>query len=356
MKYRLTFVWLLFALILASCGAAAPTSPAVAPAATMAPVTAAPTSAPTEAPTAPVTPTLAPTATQVVRATIAPSMPGSPGTVLDAAGRDVRIGDPAKRIVSLAPSTTEIAFALGAGSTVVGVDAFSDYPAEVKQIAKVGNPDGSYNLEQIVALKPDLILAAGGITPIETVKQLAELGLKVAVIGSPETTMDSIFSDIELVGKLTGKQTESLNMTDDMRKRIDAVKASAAKATTKPKVYWELDATDPTKPYTVGPGNFINNIIELAGGENIFASASSPFAQVSTEQIVAANPDVIILSDAAYGITPESVEQRTGWANIAAVKNKRVMPIDDNIVSRPGPRVVDGLETALYLIHPELGR
>lgn len=275
--------------------------------------------------------------------------------MIDSAGRDIRIGEPAKRIVSLAPSTTEIAFAIGAGSAVVGVDAFSDYPAEAKQIAKIGNPDGSYNTEQIVALKPDLVLA-GGITPLSTVQQLAELGLKVAVIGSPDTTLDSILADIELVGKLTGKQKESLTLTEDMRKRTDAIKASAAQATTKPKVYWELDATDVNKPFTVGPGNFINNIIELAGGENIFVAASSPFAQVSTEQIVAANPDVIILSDAAYGITPESVGQRAGWANIAAVKNKRVMPIDDNLVSRPGPRIVQGLEIALYLIHPELGR
>ena len=282
-------------------------------------------------------------------------MPATPDSVLDSAGRDVRIGDPAQRIVSLAPSTTEIAFAIGAGAAVVGVDAFSDYPAEAKQIAKIGNPDGSYNIEQIVALKPDLVLA-GGITPEATVKQLAELGLKVAVVGSAQTTRDSIFTDIELVGKLTGKQKEALTITEDMRKRIDVIKSSAAKVTTKHKVYWELDATDAAKPFTVGAGNFINNIIELAGGENIFASASSPFAQVSTEQIVAANPDVIILSDAAYGITPESVGERPGWADIAAIQNKRVLPIDDNLVSRPGPRVVQGLETALYLIHPELGR
>jgi iron complex transport system substrate-binding protein len=139
-----------------------------------------------------------------------------------------------------------------------------------------------------------------------------------------------------------------------MKQKADAVKAKLANAKTKPKVYWELDATDPTKPYTPGPGSFINDIITLAAATNVAANAKSPYAQINAEEVVAANPDVIILSDFAYGTTVESVKARTGWSAVNAVKNNKVLPIDDNIVSRPGPRLVDGLEAAAKLIHPEL--
>jgi iron complex transport system substrate-binding protein len=139
-----------------------------------------------------------------------------------------------------------------------------------------------------------------------------------------------------------------------MQAQFDAIKAKVAAATTKPRVFWELDATDPAKPYSVGPGNFVHDLINLAGGTNIFAQAESPFPQVSAEQVVAADPEVIILSDAAYGITIESVGQRPGWQAITAVKQQRVEPIDDNLVSRPGPRIVEGLEATAKIIHPEL--
>jgi iron complex transport system substrate-binding protein len=139
-----------------------------------------------------------------------------------------------------------------------------------------------------------------------------------------------------------------------MRQKLDALKGKLTTAKTKPRVDWELDATDPTKPFAVGPGNFVNDIITLAGGTNVFASATKPYTQVSAEQIIAAKPDIIIMSDAAYGITVDSLMKRKGWSVIAAVKNKNVHPIDDNLVSRPGPRIAEGLEAAARLIHPEL--
>ena len=139
-----------------------------------------------------------------------------------------------------------------------------------------------------------------------------------------------------------------------MKKRLDALKLKASGAKTKPKVYWELDGTNPNQPFTIGPGNFVNDIITLAGGENVFASATTAYPKVSAEQVVSANPDVIVLSDAAYGITPDSVKGRKGWDVISAVKNNKVFPIDDNLVSRPGPRIMDGIDAALKIIHPEL--
>jgi iron complex transport system substrate-binding protein len=151
-----------------------------------------------------------------------------------------------------------------------------------------------------------------------------------------------------------GATEQAKKVTDTMQQRLDAVKAKVAGAKTKPKVYWELDGTNPSQPFSVGPGNFVNDIITLAGGENVFATAGAAYPKISAEQVVSANPEVIVLSDFAYGVTIESVKARKGWDVIAAVKNNKVFPIDDNLVSRPGPRAVDGIEAAMKIIHPEL--
>jgi iron complex transport system substrate-binding protein len=296
--------------------------------------------------------TAAPTAV-AAEPTAAPTTAASGLTITDVAGRQVTIAAPPKTIVSLAPSTTEIAFAIGLGPQVVAVDDFSDFPAEVKNLPKVGGSNGTYNVEQIVALKPDLIFAAG-ITAPEAIKKLEELKQTVVVLGTDKTTLDSIFHDITLAGQITGHSDQAARLIDTMKQKLEAIKLKVAVASSKPLVYWELDATDPAKPFSVGTGNFVGDLIELAGGRNVFADIGSPFPQVSAEQVVAAKPEVIILSDAAYGITVESVLQRPGWQVIPAVQQKRVEPIDDNLVSRPGPRIIDGLEATAKIIHPEL--
>ena len=327
---------LILALILSACGTAAvPTTQAP----TLAPAAAPPTSAPASAPTA------APAE--------APTPAPADLTITDVAGRKVTISAPPQRIVSLAPSETEILFALDLGPKVVAVDDFSDFPAEAKGLPKIGGSSGNYNFEQIVALKPDLVLAAG-ITPPEAIKKLEELKLTVVVLGTPQTTFDSISSDITVVGQITDQVGQASQLTGAMKEKFEAIKAKVATATTRPRVYWELDGTDPAKPYSVGPGSFVGDLVGLAGGANIFEQASSPFPQVSAEQVVAANPEVIILADAAYGVTVDSVMQRPGWQAIAAVKQQRIAPIDDNLISRPGPRIVEGLEATAKIIHPEL--
>jgi len=339
----------MLALILSACGTSAPPTtqaPTTAPA-TAAPATAAPTAAPTEAPptAAPAAPTEAPTA--------APTLAATGVTITDVTGRTVTIAGTPERLISLAPSTTEMLFAIGLAPKIVATDDFSDYPAEAKNLPKIGGLNAAYNFEQIVALKPDLIFAAG-ITPPETLKKLEDLKLTVVVVGAEKTSFDSIFADIALVGRATGHVDQAAQVTTAMHDQLAALKAKLAAAKEKPLVYWELDATDPAKPYSVGPGNFVGDMIALAGGRNVFEKAESPFPQVSAEQVVAANPDVIILSDAAYGITVDSVLKRPGWQVIAAVKQQRVAPIDDNLVSRPGPRIVEGLEATARIIHPEL--
>ena len=275
-------------------------------------------------------------------------------TVDDGLGRTVKLSGPAQRIVSMAPSNTEILFAIGAGSQVVGRDEFSDYPVQVKSLPSVGGSMGNYSNEQIVALKPDLVLAAGINTP-EQVKSLEALGLTVYYLKNP-ATLEDMYKNLEIVAQLTGHQTDAENLITSLKTRVAAVDAKLATATNKPIVFYEVDATDPTKPYTYGPGTFGDALITEAGGVNLSDAAgiTDQYPQVSLEQIVKTNPQIIILGDSAYGVTPDAVKVRAGWGTIDAVKNGMIFPFDDNLVSRPGPRLVDGLEQLAKLLHPEL--
>jgi iron complex transport system substrate-binding protein len=273
-------------------------------------------------------------------------------TRTDALNRTIKLNGPAKRIVSLAPSNTELLFAVGAGSQVVGRDTFSDYPDEAGSIQDIGGSNGKYNTEAILALKPDLVLA-GEINPPELVTSMEQLGLTVYYLKNP-ATLEDMYANVETVGSLTGHVSQAAALVDSLKGRVAAVDAKISQATSSVSVYYELDASDPTKPFTAGPGTFVDLLIQRTGGTNIGAKLTSPWAQISLEEVVASDPEFIILGDSAYGVTPESVKQRAGWEGISAVKNGRIYPFDDNLVSRPGPRLVDGLEALAKLLHPEL--
>lgn len=268
----------------------------------------------------------------------------------DGLGREVTLAAPAQRVVSLAPSITEILFAVGAGDQVVGRDEFSDYPAEAASIDSVGGSMGEYSVEAIVALEPDLVLAAEINTP-ELVNQLEDLGLTVFYVNNP-TTIEEMYGSLENVAALTGHDVTEL--IDSLKARVAVIDEKIAPISARPSVFYEIDASDPAKPYTYGPGTFGNLLIERAGGFNIGSEATDAYPQLSLEQIVVANPSIILLGDAMWGVTPESVLAREGWGTIAAVQNNQVFPIDDNLISRPGPRLVDGLEALAKILHPGL--
>jgi len=268
----------------------------------------------------------------------------------DGMNRTIKLHGTPQRIVSLAPSNTEILFAVGARKQVVGRDSFSDYPPEVKSIKDIGGSMGKYNIEAIVALHPDLVLA-GEINTPEEVNSLQQLGLTVYYLPNP-TTLEGMFANLETVGQLAGHSSDAATLVKTLQARMAAVDAKIKPLTSSPSVYYELDATDPTKPYTAGPGTFVDLLISRAGGKNIGDSLTSQWAQISMEQVVVSNPAIIILGDSAYGITADSVKQRPGWGGLAAVQNGQIYPFDDNLVSRPGPRLVDGLEALAKLLHP----
>ena len=234
---------------------------------------------------------------------------------------------------------------------MVGRDQLSDYPAEAASVTDIGSTFDALNTELLVSLKPDLILAAEVNTP-EQVKALEDLGLTVYYLNNP-LTLEEMYGNLEIVAQLTGHEAEAATLIESLKARVAVVDQKIAPLSSVFSVFYELDATDPAKPYTAGKGTFITLLIGRAGGYNI-AGDIEGYPQLSLEQVVAANPAFIILGDAKYGITPESIAQRPGWANLDAVKNGHVLTFDDDLVSRPGPRLVDALEELAKLLRPGL--
>jgi iron complex transport system substrate-binding protein len=185
------------------------------------------------------------------------------------------------------------------------------------------------------------------------VKQLEDLGLTVFYLKNP-VTLEEMYVNLDVVGQLTGHDVTDL--IDSLEARVAAVDEKIAPISARPTVFYEIDATDASKPYSYGPGTFGDLLIQRAGGANLvtLAGITDAYPQVSLEQIVAANPSAIILGDSMWGVTPEAVLARAGWDALDAVKNNQIFPFDDNMVSRPGPRLVDGLEQLAKLLHPEL--
>lgn len=272
-----------------------------------------------------------------------------PISVVDDAGRTVEVVKNPQRLISLAPSNTEILFALGLGDKVVGVTDFCDYPEEAKAIEQVGTYFEP-NIEIIFSLSPDLVLAITDLP--EVIAKLEELGVPALILDPSD--LEGILADIQLVGKATGAEREAEALVSEMRERIAVVTEKAGEVKERPRVFCEIDATDPSKPWTTGPSSFMDAMIRLSGGTNVAADAESPWPQLSAEEIIAKDPEIIILADYKYGVTAESVRERPGWEVITAVKEGTICDIDDDLISRPGPRIVDGLEAVAKIIHPEL--
>lgn len=289
----------------------------------------------------------APSATATATATAIRSAAAFPVSVTDFQNRSVAISKRPERIISIGPSNTEFLFALGAGDRVVGDDDYSDEPAAAKTKEHVGGV--KVNLEKVAALRPDLIVTVK--FSDGTIEALTQLGAAVLVVdpqGLPDVAKTAV-----LLGQAVGADGRAL--AADIQKQIDAVSAKT-QAAAKPRVFHEVDASDLTKMYTVGPNSFIDDLIKVAGGVNIAAAAKTQYPTISAEEVVKADPEIVVLGDSGYGTTVEEVAARPGWSAMNAVKNKRVYPVPGNLFSRPGPRVgIAALEYA-KLVHPELYR
>ncbi len=272
----------------------------------------------------------------------------APIIVVDDQHTTLTFAVPPKRIIALAPNVTEILFSLGLGKEVVGVSVLSNYPKAALKLPVVYTLNGPV-LEKILALKPDLLISAA-IVPQSTVNKLRALHLKVLVTNP--TDIPGILHDISLVGAAAGVPKVAAREVTGLQRRINAVTRAVAPLHSRPTVFYELDKT----LYTVGHGSFMDSLITMAGGKNVAGSIANPYPQLSTEALLADNPQVILLGDAAYGTTAASVAARPGWSAVSAVQHHRIYAFDDNLASRPGPRIVDGLERIAKILHPGVFR
>ena len=265
------------------------------------------------------------------------------------------------KIISLAPSTTEIVFAVGAGNKVVAVSNYCNYPYDFAAWISAGNMTsiGDFtdpNMEVIASLNPDLILATGGVQD-PTVQTLRELGYKVLILDP--TDINGVLRDIQLVGNATGKGSEAAALINNINSRITAVMNKVANVESKPTVYYEV-WYDPTSLWTAGSKAWQNELIEKAGGINIFDDQELDYFMSSAEALIERDPEVILLPQEGMGFgepfwgTLDTVKARPGWNVISAVKNDRLYEVDSDTIARAGPRLADAIEDLAKLFHPEL--
>lgn len=282
-------------------------------------------------------PTTAPT---VVPTTVYPL------SLTDDEGGTVELVAQPQRIVSLTPATTEIAFALGVGDRVVAATDFDDYPPEAIALPDVANYS-SVDVEKIVGLEADLVIAGGnGFNPPEAIDRLRALKIPVLVLYAKDVA--GVLADIELVGTAIGEPAAARAMVDAMRTQIDAISAVTG-ALPQPRTFYELDAT--REIYGPADDSFVAEMVRLAGGVPITTGSPTVFS-IPLERLVAADPEVIVLGDGNYGVTPKDVAARPGWSGMTAVKTGAIRPVDDIVVTRPGPRLVEGLRALALAIHP----
>ncbi|MGP0586445.1 ABC transporter substrate-binding protein [Paenibacillus timonensis] len=272
-----------------------------------------------------------------------------PYTVTDSTGKEFTFDAAPKRIVSLAPSETEVLFALGLDEQVAGVSDLDDYPEAVKDKPRMGG--FQVNVEAIVAAQPDLILAASLIDEA-TVKSLTDMGLQV--FQSNPKTIDAVMEHIQTIGEITNHQAEADEVVGKMKQEVQTVTDAVGSLSEdqKKKVYIEF-----SPGWTVGKGEFMDEMITLSGGINV-ASEVEGWSEINEEQIIQANPDVILYAksviDENNKTLADIIKGRSGWDQISAVKENQIIAMDDNLLSRTGPRVTQGLIEVAKAIHPDL--
>lgn len=275
-----------------------------------------------------------------------------PLTLTDDLGRQVTLPDLPGRIISLAPSNTEILFAVGAGDQVVGVTTYCNYPPEAQNREQIGGFSAkTISVEKIVALEPDLVFAAGEIhgPVIEALEPM-----DIPVIALDPHTVEDVYDRIELVGRLAGHEETAAGVVAEMKEHVTAVteRVAAVREEERLTVYWEV-FDEPRM--TTGPSTFIGQLIELAGGVNIFANLVEDYPQINDEEVIERNPAVIMGADTMGDkLTTSVVAQRPGWDQVDAVQNGRIYLFDGDMVSRSSPRLAQVLEEMARALYPEL--
>ena len=259
-------------------------------------------------------------------------------TLTDMMGHEVTLDKPAERIVALSAADCEIVYALGAGDLLVGRGEWCDYPAEVFDVPSVES-GGNTNVEQILLLKPDVLVMSSMAQTEEQVKQLEDAG--VAVVVSDAKDIAGVYTSIELLGKLLGKDAEAAKIVSDMKEGFAGIEANKLDGTKS--VYFEVSPLE-WGLWTAGKNTFMDEVATMMGLENCFGDLDG-WAEISEEQVLARNPDYIVTITMYFGEGPTPVEEilsRPGWENVTAVRNQAILNLQNNELSRPAPRLADG--------------
>jgi iron complex transport system substrate-binding protein len=275
-----------------------------------------------------------------------------PVTITDDANREVTIEKAPETIVSIQTSNTEIAFALGLGDKIIGVSDYDNYPPEVEKIEKVGAQD--INAELVLSLLPDMALVTDYHykTHPDVLQKFEEAGIEVIVIGSA-ASFEDVYSKIEMIGEAAGSKTEAEEIVTDMKERLQTIKDKAAESVTDKKKVW-VEVSPAPDIFTTGQNTFMHEMLESIQAENA-AGNQEGWVKMTEEEIVKLNPDVIITTYGYYVENPTAgVLKREGWAEVPAIKNGDVFDVDSDTVTRPGPRLIEGVETLAELIYPEI--
>lgn len=275
-----------------------------------------------------------------------------PVTIKDAIGKEVVIQSRPEKIVSLIPSNTEIAFGLGLGNEVVGVSDYDNYPAETADIEKIGGME--FNVEKIISLSPDIVLAhASSAHNSEAgLQQLRDAGIAVLVVNDAKN-FDQVFESINMIGTASGNKEEAEKLVADMKAKLEDIKekAKGIKDEDRKKVFVEVSPAPDI--YAVGANTFMDEMLKMIHADNVITEEGWP--KMDPEAVIEKNPDVIITTHGYYTEDPVgNVLGRDGWQDITAVKNKQVIDVDSNKVTRSGPRIVEGVELLAKAIYPEV--
>ncbi|MCY8511324.1 ABC transporter substrate-binding protein [Bacillus mojavensis] len=271
-----------------------------------------------------------------------------PVTIDDASNEDVTIKKEPEKIVSLMPSNTEIIYALGLGDKVVGVTKNDTYPKEVKQVEKVG--DMNVNVEKVISLKPDLVLAheSSMSASADAIKQLKDAGIPVLTVNDAQSFAE-VYKSIEMIGEAAGVEKKAGQLVNSMKSDLQEIKEKAKSISKDEEKSVFIEVSPDPDIYTTGKDTFMNEMLNVIHAKNAAADQKG-WVQMTDEAIVKLNPDTIVTTD---GVKADAVEKRDGWSGINAVKHHRVYDVDPDLVTRSGPRLIEGVEELAESIYPD---
>jgi iron complex transport system substrate-binding protein len=276
-----------------------------------------------------------------------------PVTITDALDKEVTIENDPEKIVSLIPSNTEILFDLGAGEEVVGVSDFANYPEETADIEKIGGME--FNVEKIISLKPDLVLAHGSSAHNSEagLQQLRDAGIAVLVVNDAKS-FEEVYDSIEMIGQATGETEEAKTTIDDMKKQLEDIQAKAESISEDDEKEVFVEVAPAPEIFSPGKNTFMDDMLSMIHAKNVTHDQEG-WNQIDQEAIIQANPDVIITTYGYYTENPiDQVLSRDGWQDVTAVKEEQVVDVHSDLVTRSGPRLVEGVEELAKAVYPDV--